>query len=254
LTTPSWLRSSADVSLGLAGLLASAGASGARRNLAVASPVLRVVARDVVLLTGSSRRVRELQARGELLRERTRIELSRLLDRMVPVLLASILRRMDLTAVVHEQVDIDRLVKDVDVDGVASRLDLDAVVQRVDVDAVVQRVDLDTIVQRLDLTGIVLDRVDMERVVQEVLSHVDIIGIAEYVVDAIDLPQIVRDSSGALTSDTVRGVRMRGVAGDRAIRRMRDRMLRRGGTSPEAPDAEDPLEPDGPTTIRPGRQ
>jgi hypothetical protein len=71
---------------------------------------------------------------------------------------------------------------------------------------------------------------------------VDIVGIAEYVVDAIDLPQIVRDSSGALTSDTVRGVRMRGVAGDRAIRRVRDRVLRRGAEPDQPPGADRPGE------------
>lgn len=253
MTTLTWLRSGADVSLGIADVLLTSATAVNRRGAALAGPALGTVSRTLSHATHTDSLARDLQARGARVRSDARIRLSLLLDRLVPSILAAVLQRTDLTAVVHEQVDIDQLVKDVDLDGVASRLDIDAVAARLDVDAVVARLDLTRIVlERVDLTRIVLERVDMDRVVPDVLAHIDLVGIAEYLIDAIDLPQIVRDSSGALASDTVRGARLRGVAGDRAIQRLRDRMLHgdhgnhgdhgdHGIEGPGSPEANGPL-------------
>lgn len=90
------------------------------------------------------------------------------------------------------------------VDQAVARLDLAAIVARyVDLDAVVGSVDLDA----------AIDRVDLVAVVEEVLA-------------AIDLPAIIRDSTGSMTSGTVRGARMTGISADEAISRSIERLVR----------------------------
>jgi hypothetical protein len=59
------------------------------------------------------------------------------------------------------------------------------------------------------------------------------------VIAEIDLPEIIRDSTGAMASDTLLGVRMQSISGDeaiaRAMGRLRLRLARRtaGPGSPE---------------------
>jgi predicted RNase H-like nuclease len=103
------------------------------------------------------------------------------------------------------------------------------------VDAVAQRLDFDAILDRLDLTDIVLERVNLDLLVSEVLGRIDLVGLAEQVIDAIDLPEIIRESTGSMASDTVRGVRMQSIAGDEAISRAVDRLLLRHGRRLEEP-------------------
>jgi hypothetical protein len=93
----------------------------------------------------------------------------------------------------------------VDVDGVARRLDVAAVVDRVDVDAVASRLDVEAVVRRLDLAG-----------------------LAAEVIDAVDLPELIRESTGSMASETVRGARMQGIAADDAVARAVDRLRVRG--------------------------
>ncbi|WP_107765212.1 pentapeptide repeat-containing protein [Nocardioides terrigena] len=165
----------------------------------------------------------------------------------------TVLDRLDLTAVVLQRVDLEAVVT-----TVLDRLDLTAVVlQRVDLEAVVttvldrldlteivlQRVDLQavvtTVLDRLDLTEIVLQRVDLQAVVATVLSQTDLVAIAEEVIDAVDLPEIIRESTGSMASDTVRGARMQGISADEAVGRAVDRLLlrhtRRGAPVPDLP-------------------
>ena len=171
----------------------------------------------------------------------------------------AVLDRLDLTAIVLERVDLDALVKvvldRVDIDAVARRLDVEAVVERLDLTAIVlERVDLDALVKvvldrvdingvarrvdveavldRLDLTAVVLQRVDLDALVKTVLARIDIadiVGLAEEVIDAVDLPEIIRESTGSMASDTVRGARMQGIVADEAVGRAVDRLLLRHG-------------------------
>jgi hypothetical protein len=80
----------------------------------------------------------------------------------------------------------------------------DDVAKRVDVDAVVARADLDAIVTRLDLP----------RIVHEVIV-------------AIDLPEILRESTGSAASEVVREIRAESVRTDDAVARVVDRLLHR---------------------------
>jgi hypothetical protein len=101
-------------------------------------------------------------------------------------------------------------------DELVRRLEFDAIVARIDIDAIVAGIDLDAIVARIDLGR-----------------------LAQTVIADVDLPEIIRESTTAVSSDAVREVRMRGISGDEAVARAVDRLLLRhrraaagGGTSP----------------------
>jgi hypothetical protein len=91
--------------------------------------------------------------------------------------------------------------------------------------------------------GMVLDRVDVTGIADELLSrvdlnalllrHVDVAALAQAVIDGVDLPQIVRQASGSLTSETVESIRVQGIDADRAVARLVDRLLLR--RHPEMP-------------------
>ncbi|WP_432479928.1 hypothetical protein [Nocardioides sp. GXQ0305] len=80
---------------------------------------------------------------------------------------------------------------------------LDAVVPRA-ADEVVRRVDVEALVARLDLAG-----------------------LAQQVITEVDLPEIIRESTSAVSSEAVREVRMRGISGDDTLGRAVDRLLLR---------------------------
>ena len=124
----------------------------------------------------------------------------------------AVVARVDLDAVAS-QIDLDALVAKVDLDDVVARLDLDSVVSRVDPEAIVKRVDIDAVIARVD--------------VEAVLARLDLAGIAHQVIEAIDLPEILRESTGSVASEAVRGVRADGVQADEAVARFMDRLLRR---------------------------
>jgi hypothetical protein len=69
------------------------------------------------------------------------------------------------------------------------------------VDELLRRVDLDAVIARLDLAK-----------------------LADEVIASVDLPEIIRESTGAVSSEAVREVRMRGISGDEAIGRAMERL------------------------------
>ncbi|HET6299559.1 MAG TPA: hypothetical protein VFG33_39705 [Kribbella sp.] len=76
-----------------------------------------------------------------------------------------------------------------------------------------------------------LDKV-VPSVVTAVVQRIDLAGLAEGVIAEVDLAEIIRQSTGSVASDTVRGVRMQGISGDeavgRAVGRLRVRIGRKG--------------------------
>jgi hypothetical protein len=138
--------------------------------------------------------------------------------------------RLDVDAVVA-RVDLDGAIARVDLDAVAGRLDLDAVAARLDLDRIVVRVDLDEAVRRIDLDAIAA-RIDVDPVVARVdldaiIARLDLEGLARQVIDAVDLPEIVRHSTGSLTSESVRSVRTEAMHADDVVTGFVDRVLRR---------------------------
>lgn len=219
----------------------------------VARPLARLALRPPLVPASYAPQtwLRLLKDVGRSQREATGHAVGLLLDWLVPEVLAQVLDRVDLTQIVLDRVDLDAVVSAVDLDGAVARVDLDAaagrldidliigrldltriVVENVDLDAVAARLDIESILDRLDLTALVENRVDVDALVagvdlQAIIDRIDIVHIAEDVIDAVDLPEIIRESTGSVASETVRGVRMRSIAGDEAIGRVVDRMLLR---------------------------
>jgi len=186
--------------------------------------------------------------RGRQQRQGLEHDVSGALDRVLPLVLAEVLARIDLTDLVRRHVDLDAVVAQVDIDAIATRLDLDAVVARLDMDAVLDRLDLNQVVtERVDLDGVVagvdLDAVAARLDVEAIVARLDLAGIAEDVLAAIDLPEIIREATGSVTSASVRGVRMRSISGDDAVGRVVDRFrLRRAAGAAQDPPTIDGAE------------
>jgi hypothetical protein len=71
-------------------------------------------------------------------------------------------------------------------------------------------------------------------VAAEVLARIDMAGLAEGVIAEVDLAEMIRQSTGSVASDTVRGVRLQGISGDEAVGRVVARLrLRRTRVEPE---------------------
>jgi len=145
----------------------------------------------------------------------------------------ALLDRLDLTDVVLSRVDLQRVVREV-----LTRLDeetLAEVLVLVDVDAVAARLDVDAVLDRVDMTALVLERVDMGAVVDAAVAKIDLVGLAEQVIDGVDLPELIRESTGSMASDTVRGVRMHGIEADQTVSRAMDRLFRSRRPVPGTP-------------------
>ena len=201
-----------DLGLGVAASAVSTGEAVGRRVGSALAPVARPVAGFALrppLLHPRYQPATVLARaadRGDLRRTAIGREVARLLDAVVPVVADAMLRRIDLTGAVGRYVDIDALVDGVDLDAIVRRLDLNRIVR--------EQVDLDGLVAIVD--------------VEAVINRVDLVGLTETIIDEIDLPEIIRESTGSVASETVRGVRMQGVTADDALDRALERFrLRR---------------------------
>ena len=66
----------------------------------------------------------------------------------------------------------------------------------------------------------------------------DLVGLTNEVIAEVDLPEIIRESTGSVASETLRGVRMQSISGDDAVTRIVDRFrLRHRVPVPAAPPA-----------------
>ena len=140
---------------------------------------------------------------------------------LVPELTRTILEQIDIEAVV-DQVPIETILDHVDVDDVIKRVDLDAIVQRIDVNEIAERLDLNAVASGIDINAVVA-RVDLDAIV----SRIDVAGLAQEVIDDIDLPEIIRESSGSMASETVQEIRVLSINADRFVARLMDRILGR---------------------------
>jgi hypothetical protein len=248
-------HSPVDVAVGVAARAVAMTGGVVRAARAGAGPLVHVALHPPVVpeRVHPARWLESLGEEGGIRRAAVLRELSYRLDLLVPAALAEVLRRTRLAELLPQYVDLDALVAAVDLDEAARRLDVNAVVRRVDIeevlasvdvdavasrldlDAVATRLDLDAVLDRLDLTVVVLERVDLDRLVEAVLARIDLSALAEQVIDDIDLPEIIRESTGSMASDTVRGVRMQGIAADEAVERAVDRFRLRRRRPPDEP-------------------
>ncbi|HJU97872.1 MAG TPA: hypothetical protein VJ644_07855 [Jiangellaceae bacterium] len=176
----------AEVVAGVAGAVAGTLEAAGRFLGRPVAGLARTVGAPVATRIGRS--AARVADRGRAERSRAEADLDRLLDAVVPEVVRAVVTRIDLTALVRQQVDVNQIAAGVDVDAIARRVDVDAVIARV-----------------------------------------DLIGITEDVLDSIDLPEIIRESAGSMTTEAVHDVRMTGIGADEAVSRAVDRLLRRRG-------------------------
>jgi hypothetical protein len=182
-----------------------------------------------------------------------------LLRSLVVRVVGAVVATVDLTDLVRRNVDLDALVGQLDVEAVVRRVDLDAAAARLDVASVVSRVDLDELIARIDLDEVVsrvdLDaaaaRLDLERLLARidpdtvvarvdldaVIARIDLVALAREIIEGVDLPEIVRSSTGTMATDAVRSVRAESMRADDAVAGFVDRLLRRSppGRAPVLP-------------------
>ena len=148
-----------DVALGVAGATVGAAIVAVRTVHRVTAPVTRLLWRPPLVPTRyhPATLVGDLARSGGADREELTRQVESLLDVWMPAIVATVVERLDLTRLVEDNVDLDRIVSTVDLDAAVARVDLDAAVRRVDLDAIVATVDLDaavapTRVRRVDWT------------------------------------------------------------------------------------------------------
>ena len=94
---------------------------------------------------------------------------------------------------------------------------------------------LDLVVPRV--LSEMMRHVDVTELLQE---NVDVVNLAQEVIAEIDLPEIIRDSTGAMASETLLGVRMQSISWDDAIARATDRFRLRRARRTAAPGSPEP--------------
>jgi hypothetical protein len=251
------VREAIDLALG-------AGAAATRLTATVARPVLSTAAGVLRLGVRLShgrppaRVARRLADQGAEVRKGLLRAATEVVRALLPRAVEAGLGVIDLTDVVRAHVDLDALVKGLDVDAVVARVDLDAAVTRVDLDSVASRLDVDAVIARADLQQVVsridvdsiVATVDLDRVVsrididsilrrvnpddivarvdmEAVLDRLDLTAIARQVIANIDLAPIMREASGAASSQVARSVRTEGMHADESVARFFDRVLHR---------------------------
>ncbi len=60
-------------------------------------------------------------------------------------------------------------------------------------------------------------------------ARLDLTAIASEVIEELDLMRLIQDAVGSMTNETVGGIRVQSMNADRAISRLRERLLGRGG-------------------------
>jgi hypothetical protein len=97
--------------------------------------------------------------------------------------------------------------------------------------AVAQRVAGATL-DRLDLPALIRGHVDLDAVIADVdvdaiIARLDLLGLATYIIEGIDLPVIIRQSTGGVSTEVLRGARQHSYEADQTVARVIDRMLLR---------------------------
>jgi hypothetical protein len=135
-----------DVAIGTAASGLGGLARGRRAVSRVAAPVTRPAAWAVRTVADRVPAVFDgpLRASGQAQRAAARAASGSWLGYLVPRLVAAVLDRLDLTELVIQRVDLDRVAQHLDIEAVLDRLDLtELVIRRVDLNRVAQELDVE---------------------------------------------------------------------------------------------------------------
>lgn len=88
------------------------------------------------------------------------------------------------------------------------------------------------VLDQIDLTAIVQDRVDVDAIaadidIDAIIARIDLVGLTNEVIDEVDLPAIIRESTNSVTADVMTDVRTQGERGDDFVAGLVDRVLGR---------------------------
>lgn len=180
-----------------------------------------------------------LESRGAETLRAADAAVDRVLREVVRRVVAAALTEVDITAVVREHVDLDAIAEGIDIERIVDRVDIERIVDRVDVDAIAARVDIAPILDRVDVDDVaarvdiarIVDRVDVNAIaakvdvdriaasvdVDAVIGRVDLVGLSNEVIEGVDLPRIIRESTSTMSTEAVRGARSQGMAADDAV-------------------------------------
>ncbi|MEV5651308.1 hypothetical protein AB0L57_23915 [Nocardia sp. NPDC052254] len=89
-----------------------------------------------------------------------------------------------------------------------------------------------TALDAVDLTAIVVDNVDLDAVaeridVDKIIGRVDLVVLADTVIEGVDLPRIIRESTDSMSAEAVLGIRSQGMHADDAVAGFVGRLIRR---------------------------
>jgi hypothetical protein len=134
---------------------------------------------------------------------------------------APIAKRMLRTVSVLDNGRSDTVVHRVTEEGYQQRTATQEAVVRI-VHALAPQV-VDAVLDEIDITKLVVEHVD----IAAILAEVDLVALTEQIIEGVDLPGIIRDSTGSMASEGVRSVRMQTIDADERVNRIVDRMLHR---------------------------
>ena len=91
---------------------------------------------------------------------------------------------------------------------------------------------VDLVLDELDLNALVRERVDIDALaadldIEAVINRVDLIALADRVIEGVDLPAIIRESTNSMTAEVMTDVRTQGEHADDVVSGIVDRMLGR---------------------------
>jgi len=88
------------------------------------------------------------------------------------------------------------------------------------------------VVAQIDLTALIREQVDIDAIVTDVdieaiIARIDLIGLADQIIDGVDLPAIIRESTEGVTAEVMTDVRTQSARADDMVSGFVDRMLGR---------------------------
>jgi hypothetical protein len=92
---------------------------------------------------------------------------------------------------------------------------------------------VENLLDRIDLTQLVIERVDVDKIIETrvdidgIIERADVVSVASDIIHQLDLPEIIRESSSTMGTETIEGLRVRGMDADRSLSRLVDKVLNR---------------------------
>jgi hypothetical protein len=91
---------------------------------------------------------------------------------------------------------------------------------------------VDLVLDEMDLNALVRERLDIDALaadldIEAVINRVDLIALADRVIEGVDLPAIIRESTNSMTAEVMTDVRTQGERADDVVAGIVDRMLGR---------------------------